>query len=77
MLQLLLVHVLDRLRFRLAAQDRELAFIDALGAELAGVIDADDAVDQLVLGEVARQAPRRGLTWSVRSVTQLCSAARP
>ncbi len=75
MLQLLRIHMLDRLRLRLAAQHGELAFIDALGAELAGVIDADDAVDQLVLGQIARQAIRGGLSVE-RSVTQPCSSAR-
>ena len=61
-LQLLGIHMLDRLRLRLAAQDRELAFIDALGAELAGMVDADDALDQLVLGQVAGPPVRCSVT---------------
>ena len=46
------------------AEDGELTFVDARGARLAGLIDTDDALDDLFVGRVAGQAAfTRDLGW--------------
>src|SRR3546814_8901418 len=54
----LLLHVADGLGARVPGEHRELALVDPLGAELAGMVDPHDAVDQGIVVEVARQPPR-------------------
>src|SRR3546814_20875376 len=55
---LLLLHVADGLGARVPGEHRELALVDPLGAELAGMVDPHDAVDQGLVVEVSRQPPR-------------------
>ena len=53
----LLDHMLHRAAVGAMLQHRELAFVDAPGAIFAGLVDADDALDQLLGREIAGQAP--------------------
>ncbi len=76
-LELLLVHMADHARPRARLQHRELAFVDPLRAVFAGVIDADDAVDQLLLGGSPGRRSSAVSVRQLRSSTAYRAARRP
>ena len=66
------------LRLALALDGGELALVDPIGRELAGLIDADDTLEQLALrwGEIDRRRGGRLGRRSVAGVGSRCERSR-
>ncbi len=77
MVELLTIHAAQDRGDRMAAKHRQLAFINALRAVFAGEIDAQEAIDNLILCQIAGEPLFGGFAGTHDLAPLKAKAARP